>query len=271
MTAVPSAGVVAEAGRLVAALGTAGIRARLIGGLGVAAHDHIELPTQLQRTFADIDIVIPERSNRKAALELVGLGYTPNDRFNALHGARRLLFYDDTNSRQLDVFVGQFAMCHRLDLNSRLNLHPTALTASDLLLTKLQIVQLNQKDILDALRLLLNHPLADVDDPPTDTATLGANSVSDALSVTRIVSITSADWGWHTTLGDNLHKVAAASPQLLATEHSHTITARIDALLHAMQATRKGMRWKARSTLGRRAPWYELPEEITPAGGRPRG
>lgn len=272
MSGVPAASVVDEAQRLIPALELVGVPARLIGGLGVAAHDHAAaVPAVLQREYADIDIVIPPKTNRTGSAQLVELGYTPNARFNALHGSRRLLFYDTANSRQLDIFVGEFAMCHRLDLSRRLNLHPTALAASDLLLTKLQIVELNHKDVLDACRLLLNHEVADVDDPAYHPASTGGGLSADQLSVRRIVVVTSADWGWYTTLSDNLTKVAAASPQLLPPDHSDTVMARVEALLRAMTAAPKGLRWRARSALGRRAAWYELPEEVAPTGGQAGG
>ena len=63
-----------------------------------------------------------------------------------------MLFYDTANGRQLDVFVGTFHMCHELDLGKRLAEHPSALDAADLLLTKLQIAEINRKDIVDAVR-----------------------------------------------------------------------------------------------------------------------
>ena len=50
-------------------------------------------------------------------------------------------------------------MCHRLDLRSRLHIAGPALNPADLLLTKLQIVELNRKDAIDMIALLLAHPL----------------------------------------------------------------------------------------------------------------
>ena len=158
--AVPLADVPSEAERVVDGLAARGVVARLLGGAGVAAHQHGPVPAVLQRAFADIDLVTGRKSGRALADGLAALGYAANDRFNALHGARRLLFYDTVNQRQLDVFVGEFAMCHRLGLDHRLNQHPRALAPADLLLTKLQIVEINRKDVVDAVRLLLAHEVA---------------------------------------------------------------------------------------------------------------
>jgi hypothetical protein len=257
MTTAPRGDIRAEADRLVDELHSRGVVSRLIGGLGVAAHDHVPPPVSLVREFADIDIVVPRKAGRQTGTSLVELGYLANARFNALHGSKRMLFYDMANRRQLDVFVGEFAMCHRLDLNDRLDRHFRALSAADLLLTKLQIVELNHKDVLDTVRLLLSHDLSDDDtDPRSDT---------DGLSKRRIVSITASDWGWYTTLSDNLGKVARGLPEGLSDSEAETVVRRVEDLLQVMAAAPKSTRWKARALVGRRRAWYELPEEVAPA------
>lgn len=256
MTPGPLASISAEAIRLVHELGHRQVNARLIGGLGVAAHDHTPPPPALVREFADIDLVIPRKASRPSARALKELGYTANARFNALHGARRLLFYDLTHRRQLDVFVGEFAMCHSMTLDDRLDRHPVALTAADLLLTKLQIVQLNRKDVLDAARLLLNHEITD------DDVDAAGRPGTDGLSSGRILSVTTADWGWYTTLSDNLDKVAMGLPADLAGPVAAVVIPRIEQLLAAMSQAPKTARWKARSLVGRHKVWYQLPEEV---------
>ncbi len=263
MTDEPLPDISAEASRLVGEMGSRQVTARLIGGLGVAAHDHAPPPPSLVREYADIDLVVPRKASRSSTQVLVALGYTANARFNALHGARRLLFYDLTHRRQLDVFVGEFAMCHRLDLDSRLDRHPVALTAADLLLTKLQIVQLNHKDVLDAARLLLNHELTD------DEVDAAGPPGADGLSTSRILSVTAADWGWHTTLSDNLTKVAHGLPADLAGPRAAVVVARAEALLEAMANVPKSGRWRARSVVGRRKAWYQLPEEVAGGSSQP--
>jgi hypothetical protein len=249
----PLADITAEASRLLNEMSVREAPARLIGGLGVAAHDHVPVPPSLIREFADIDLVVSRKAGRSTTRALGELGYTANARFNALHGSKRLLFYDMTNQRQLDVFVGEFAMCHRLDLDGRLNHHALALSAADLLLTKLQIVQLNHKDVLDAARLLLNHELSDDD---------GDRPGVDCLSNERILSVTASDWGWHTTLSENLAKVAHGLPKGLAEREATVVVRRAEVLLEVMVAAPKSARWKARAIVGRRKAWYELPEEV---------
>jgi hypothetical protein len=68
----------------------------------------------------------------------------------------------------VDVFLGEFKMCHRLDLDDRLGVDHPALPAADLLLTKLQVLELNRKDVTDVAALLTTHKLDERDEPGSD-------------------------------------------------------------------------------------------------------
>jgi hypothetical protein len=209
----------------------------------------------LRRDYGDIDIVIGRREGRQAKAAMLRLGYVPNERFNGLHGDRRLLFYDEANGRQLDVFVGSFSMCHSLDLSGRLGLLPDTLSVADLLLTKLQVIEINAKDLIDAAQLLRNHEL--------DRAEAAG---SDRLSLDRLCAVTSADWGWYTTLSDNLARLAGFARDTLDEPDRGQVTEAAGAIRAAIDGTAKSLRWKARARLGRRAAWYDLPEEVGGAG-----
>ena len=119
----------------------AGVRVRLLGGVGVVAHCPSTLEGKPHREIADIDVAVPRRDARALAGFLESRGYEANKRFNALHGDTRMIFHGPQG--KLDVFVGAFSMCHALELDKRLELDAPALTATDLLLTKLQIAELN--------------------------------------------------------------------------------------------------------------------------------
>jgi Uncharacterised nucleotidyltransferase len=258
----PLEDVVAEARRIVTMAGHQTLTVRVLGGAGVALHDHVDVPDSLVRTYGDIDVVVPAKAARATTSALTALGYTPNERFNALHGARRMLFYDTVNGRQLDVFVGVFSMCHELDLTKRLGRHPQALSAADLLLTKLQIAEINRKDVVDAVRILLSH---DIDETGSDEPA-AESGPADLLSLRRLQSVTSTDWGWYTTLTDNLGSVRAATPELLTGDDERTVLSRVDRVRSGLEDAPKSMRWRARSFIGRKTPWYELPEEVDRGG-----
>ncbi len=251
MGSTPAADIVEEAEHVLSVCAAQQVSGRLLGGLAVARHRHSPTPPPLERAYADIDIVIARKDGRQAKVAMRALGYVPNDRFNALHGDRRLLFYDEANGRQLDVFVGSFSMCHRLDLSGRLTLLPDTLSVADLLLTKLQIIQINAKDLIDAAQLLRNHEL--------DRADVAG---ADRLSLDRLCAVTSADWGWYTTLSDNLTNLVTFAQDKLAEPDRGRVADSARSIQAAIDEAAKSLRWKARARLGRRTPWYELPEEV---------
>ena len=247
----PLADIAAEARQVLDGCTAHQVSGRLIGGLAVAQHQHLATPTELRRSYGDIDIVIGRKEGHGVKAALTSLGYVANERFNALRGDRRMLFYDTANGRQIDVFVGTFAMCHALDLSGRLSMLPDTLSVADLVLTKLQIVEINAKDLVDAAQLLRNHRLG-----------LPDEAGRDEVSLDRLCAITSADWGWYTTLSDNLAKLAAFARDALSEPDGLAVAEQARAIQRAIDEPGKSLRWKARARIGRHAPWYELPEEV---------
>jgi Uncharacterised nucleotidyltransferase len=245
----PLADVEAEAERVLAAAAADRVTVRLLGGVAIARHRHGPVPETLRRSYADIDLVVRRHHDRSLRMTLERLGYEPNRRFNSLHGDRRLLFYDHTNGRQLDVFVGRFQMCHTLELNDRLDLDPATLCPTDLLLTKLQVQEITHKDLLDSVTLLRDHEIT-----PADR--------SDTLGLDRLVELTSREWGWYTTVSDNLARLGPAADELLEPGAAAVVANRVGAIAAAITSAPKSLRWRARARLGRRVPWYELPEEV---------
>jgi hypothetical protein len=229
---------------LIAALADAGAAARLLGGVAIAQHRHDGWVGAFDRVYGDIDLVAGSRSRRAVEGVLTGRGYEAAVSFNRLHGDRRLLFLDHAHSRQVDVFLGRFSMCHALELDGRLAGHPTTLVPADLLLTKLQVAEPDPKDLRDAVALIHQHELA---------------SGGDVLDIGRLVEVTSADWGWWTTFTDNLGRVPAAAALLL--DDASVVEERCAAISSALEAAPKGLRWRARARVGRRVPWREEPEE----------
>ena len=239
----------AEAVRIVEAGEAQGILLRLLGGLAIRIHAPSASHRALQRSYPDIDLATNAR--RSAAVEalIAGLGYTPNKSFNLLNGSSRLLFYDEQRRRQIDVFVGQFEMCHRLPITERIDRERLTLPLAELLLTKLQVVQMNDKDLRDICALLLDHPLGDTDE--------------ETVNVRRIAELAAEDWGLWKTISLSIDKVRAgcAGYELEPAARS-TIVARLDELRQALDDVPKSFRWKTRAVVGERVQWYNLPEEV---------
>jgi hypothetical protein len=245
--------VVDEARRLLAAAEEEGLRLRLIGGVGVRLHVEGELNPAFAREIRDIDVVTGKGEGRRAAAFIEAQGYTPNRTFNAMHGARRMLFYDDANSRQIDVFVNTFEMCHVLPLGEHLDHDPITVPLADLLLTKLQIVTLNAKDRSDAYAVLLEHQL-------------GSGEI-ERIDASRIADLCARDWGLYRTLQLNLERLATALPESgLSDDEQRVIAARLAGITAAIEAAPKSVKWKARARVGDRVRWYDEPDEVEQGG-----
>jgi putative nucleotidyltransferase-like protein len=241
--------IVEETIRLVGAAERDGVVLRLLGGMAIHLHVGDLLHQSLAREIRDIDFVTPKGDARRARDLLVREGYEPDATFNATHGARRLLFYDRPHGRQVDVFVDLFQMCHVLPLSERLTVEPVTLPLAELLLTKLQIVKLNRKDLLDAYALLLSHEVADHD--------------NETINVTRIAELAARDWGLHRTIELTLDRLRAALGEVeLDDDQRALIEARLDAIQEAMESAPKTGRWRMRARVGERVRWYEDPDEV---------
>jgi hypothetical protein len=141
-------------------------------------------------------------------------------------------------------------MCHGLDLADRLDTGTRTLYPTDLLLTKLQVVEINRKDLVDALTVILTHEVVD-----------GRAGV-DAIELGRLAEVTSSDWGWYTTLTDNLARIAPVARELLDPDAASLVEARLGQLEGGLLTAPKSLKWKARAKVGRKVKWYELPEEV---------
>jgi hypothetical protein len=269
----PAAEIIDEASRLNGQAEAAGITVRLLGGAAVALSAPAPLPAPLQRPYQDLDYVVRRADAARWRDLLEANGYAADATFNALHGAQRLLHFDVVHERQLDTFVSSFAMCHSLDLEDRLPAGSMTLAPADLLLTKLQIFEVNDKDLIDSIALLLSHPVLNhpvFNHPgPTNAGPMhpGPSHPGAAdgpgIDAGRLAKVAGADWGWHTTLSDNLAKVAQRLPSAgLSEADTQTVATRLAEISETLTAAPKSLKWRARAKIGRRVPWYDLPEEV---------
>ena len=246
----------AEALRVIRLADDAGLEIRLMGGLAF----HAVCPqwtARIDREGRDIDLATRSRHRKGVSDLLLRLGYLPDKRYNALYGHKQLYFFDPEWARPVDVLVDKLEMCHRFDFGDRLAICDPTLPPAELLLSKLQVVKINRKDVLDALAVLSELPLA------------GDDVGGAAISLSRITALTSNDWGWWRTVTMNLGRLN----EFLATdlkpgdldfgrETRFEPTAQVAELRAAIDDAPKSARWKLRSRVGDRVAWYELPEEV---------
>jgi hypothetical protein len=240
----------AEAVGLCTAAAEAGLTIRLAGGLAI----QYLTPAFPARggDRQDLDLATRSADRKPLTRFLASGGYLADQHFNALYGHKQLYFRSEQTGRSLDVLVDRLHMCHTVEFADRLGRMPVTLDLADLLLTKLQIVQLNEKDAQDVLYLCAAYPVRDGDEPGT-------------IGLGRIQPIVGSDWGWWRTLTQNLDRISALASgdrsHLVPSGGEHDALAQLALLRQAADAAPKSLRWKARARVGDRVRWYEEPEE----------
>ncbi len=243
------ASIVDEAQRLLALARSEGVTMALLGGVAVRLHAP-EVPEALDRQYKDLDFVVPKgRGGAQAEKLLVAAGYAPEAAFNAMNGRERMLFHDVEHGRRVDVFVGSFRMCHEIPLMGRISPDEPTVPLAELLLTKLQIIELNEKDVRDTVLLAHGHEVADHD--------------NDAVNTRRIAELCASDWGLWRTITANVGRC----PELLhdyalPANEGQRISERLSTILDRVEEAPKSRGWKLRAKIGERKRWYELPDEV---------
>jgi hypothetical protein len=239
-----------EAVRLLAGAAARDLDLHLVGGVAIAAAANGD-PLPIAREFKDVDFVTRRGQAKSVKALMLDCGYAPDEQFNAMNGGRRLLFWDEARRRQVDVFIGRFEMCHRIPVLEQARTGDQTIPLPELLLTKLQIVELNEKDAVDLLNLLGTHDVS-------AASTAGAD-----LDGARVAELCRRDWGLWRTSTRNLQVIqAAASTAAVSNAHRRRMLLGVGTLQDLIAAAPKTWRWRARSLIGERLRWYEEPEEV---------
>ena len=219
----------------------------MLGGVAVRLRSR-GLPPALARDCKDLDFATTKKGAGDAQKLLRDLGYVPHVGFNAMNARERLLFFDERNDRQVDVFVGSFRMCHEIPLDGRLGVYPDTVPLAELLLTKLQIIELNEKDVRDAVALFHDHEVT-----PDD----------EGINGSRVAALCSADWGLWRTITANLTRCREHLRDYELPQGDVTrVGQRLDSVIERIDEAPKSRGWKLRAKIGDRKRWYELPEEV---------
>jgi hypothetical protein len=238
-----------EARRLAGAALERDVPLRLVGGLAVRIRVQESFHPGLSREYKDIDFVTLKGRSKQVSNFLREMGYEPQEQFNALNGHERLLFHDLVNQRQLDVFVGAFRMCHEIPITDRITQDEMTLPLAELLLTKLQIISLNEKDLRDVVAILYHHDVADRD--------------GDTINAARVAKLCSDDWGLWRTCKLNFERVRdGLAAYDVAQDERAVVEQRLNRLWERIDAEPKSRGWRLRDRIGDRKRWYEEPEEV---------
>jgi len=247
----PRSDFLEEVHRIMDAAKSEGVLLRLIGAL--AFHIHCPKFSYIQgmlgRTFTDIDLASYRKEGSKITALFTELGYQHDVRVNALFGSR-LIFEVKDGTRHCDVFLDKLEFCHDVVFQDRLEVDDPTVPLAELLLEKMQIVKLNEKDVIDTIMLLREHQIGGSDD--------------DTINVDHLARLTARDWGLWKTFTINLENVrkAAQAFDKLSEEDKKDVDSKITALRVRIDNEPKTRGWKIRSQIGEKRKWYRDVDEL---------
>jgi hypothetical protein len=241
-----------EAVALVEGAARAGLRLRLLGGLGVRVLCPA-FPPRL-RPGQDMDLACGSKGRRDVVAYLEKSGCVPDKAFNSLNGDRQM-YFTAPSGRPIDVMVDRLVMCHTLDFRPSFGNSSLTLDPAELLLSKLQIFELNAKDARDITHLLSGVPIGEK----------APDAGAPFIATGRFGEVLAADWGWWRTTTGNLEKLPALlaeSPEMIPPQPRFDALEQAARLLDVAKSAPKSMKWKLRANVGDRVRWYEQPEEV---------
>lgn len=245
-----------------------GVHLRLIGALAIwfhsseyeALHSSLSRLDQTSTTFTDIDFIgYQKQSSGIRKLFEKQLNYQPDKHVLFLHRKQRLLYYHPEGLYHVDIFLDTLNFSHQIVFGSnpkkgRLQLDfPTVLLA-DLLLAKLQIHEITEKDIKDLIVILRAHEL-------------GIRDEKEVINLDYVSTILSDDWGFWYDVKTNLEKIIAYGRQyretgILSTLDLADVVEKVNRILSTLDTVPKTKKWKKRAEQGTNKPWWRDVEEI---------
>ncbi len=242
--------IVIEMNRLIDAARAQNIHLRAIGGLAVQTHNKGDHAIFI-REYPDLDFVVQKKQRLEFEAFMQETGFVPDKRFNLLNGTHRQIYHDQETGLRIDVFVGDFEMCHKIPLEDRLHLDPITIPLTELFLSKAQIVELNRKDALDITSILLYNETGQDD--------------NGKINLAQIAQLCSQDWGLYKTTSINLKRVEDLLTDKslnLSKDELDLVLGRVRQIQQTFEDMPKSMQWQIRDKVGTRVRWYEEVEEV---------
>lgn len=238
-----------EALRLVDEAEKQGLKLRIIGSIAyrLVCPEYLHLFEGMKRVLTDVDFAAEKAQNAEIRKFLTAEGYEPDDGvYMASEGSRHIYVHPETKLN-IDVFADELYFCHRIPFQGRLDIESPTICTTDLLLEKMQIVEINLKDFKDTLVLMLTHPLSHQERSER------------AIDTDYIVDMMRRDWGFYYTFTTNLKRVPDYLTEFpsISKDEGDIVRARVDELLRCIEDAPKTMGWKVRARIGTRRIWYQ--------------
>jgi hypothetical protein len=225
---------------------------RVIGSLAFRKKcpDYTHIEYEAERYLTDIDFVAYSKDVAGVQDMFTEIGWRENMNVLRLFGDKRRIFYHPDISLHSDVFLDKLRFCHEIDFRGRLELDSPTVPVVDLLLEKLQIVEINRKDLIDVMALLCQHEIGE--DP----------GATDSIDGSRVAQLCGRDWGWWRTATMNIRRSRDFAAGFLSGEEAQRVEGRLKTLSDMIAAAPKSTGWKLRSLVGDRMRWYREVEEV---------
>jgi hypothetical protein len=241
-----------EVKRIVDAGNAAGVILRLLGSLAFQTHcpKYGYLQEKMGRAYTDIDFAGYSKESRDVRALMAGLGYVEEREVFVVSEGGRAIFENTDLHMHVDVFYEKLDFCHVIPWNGRLEVDSPTIPLAELLMEKMQIVKINEKDVIDTIMLLLEHSLGEID--------------HETINLERVAKLCGEDWGMWRTLTMNLEKVKilAQGYAVLSDEEKMTVGTQVESALARIEAEPKSMAWRLRARVGDRVKWYKEVEEV---------
>jgi len=241
-----------ELKRILEASDQAGILLRVIGSLAFQMHcpKYGYLQAAMGRAYTDIDFGAYARQTKEIQALMAGLGYVDNREVFIASEGERSIFDKPAAGLHVDVFYEKLDFCHPIYWKDRLEVDSPTIPLVELLLEKMQIVQINEKDVIDTIMLLLEHPLGNVD--------------KETINIKLAAELCAKEWGlWRTTTMnlDKVKQLAQHYSQLDDNQKAH-VTTQVDKILARLNDEPKPLAWRIRNRVGDRVKWYKDVDEV---------
>lgn len=229
-----------------------GILLRVIGSLAFQMHcpEFGYLQAAMGRAYTDIDFAAYSRQAGQISELMAGMGYVENREVFIGSEGERAIFDKTGTSLHVDVFYEKLDFCHTIFWKDRLEVDSSTIPLTELLLEKMQIVEINEKDIIDTIMLLLEHPLGDID--------------NETINIKLAAQLCANDWGLWRTTTMNLEKVKQLAHHYtqLSPEQKAKVESQVDAILARLNDEPKPLAWRLRARVGDRVKWYKDVDEV---------
>lgn len=250
---------------IVKAAEKSGVLLRVLGGVGIYMHSDKtpecrDIQVGFDRLgegkppFTDLDLIGYNKQWKEIVTVLEkNCKLKPDRMANALFARTRLVYFHPMSKFPIDIFLDKLEYSHDVTFgeypnNARLSLDYPTISLADLMLEKLQIHEINRKDLIDLIAILLGHEIV-------------LDAKDDAIDAKHIAVSLANDWGFWYDATNNLKSVKQLCEQLhdekkIVRDQWTTVSQRVDSLLDIIDQETKTLAWKLRERVGANSPWY---------------